>query len=97
MINYLTVVQNRNNAVRPEIDLKKRKTFKRKVKNLINVMKMTTSNKIAALDTSEDDVEVVLASKLAYFMDKWKDDERVVFETEEEAIIAQHILEEILG
>ena len=29
--------------------------------------------------------------------DKWKDDDRVVFETEEEAIIAQNILEEMLG
>ena len=29
--------------------------------------------------------------------DKWKEEERVVFESEEEAIIAQNILEEMLG
>ena len=71
MINYLTVVQHRQNTVSPEIDLKKRKTFRRQVKNLINIMKMTTTNKIEPNITdnsSADDVEVVLASKLAYFM-----------------------------
>ena len=34
---------------------------------------------------------------LLFARDKWKDDDRVVFETEEEAIIAQNILEEMLG
>ena len=29
--------------------------------------------------------------------DKWKEGERVVFESEEEAVIAQNILEEMLG
>ena len=41
------------------------------MKNLINIMKMTTTNKIEPNITdnsSADDVEVVLASKLAYFM-----------------------------
>ena len=28
---------------------------------------------------------------------KWKDEERVIFETEEEAIIAQNIIEEVSG
>ena len=115
MINYLTVVQQRKNAVSPEKqDLKKRKTFKKQVNHLINVMKMTNSKIVPSDKQDEDDVEVVLASKLAYFMyvifidfrfcdyclnfrDKWKDDERVVFETEEEAVIAQNILEELLG
>ena len=101
LINYLTVVQQRHNAVTPEAvkeEDKKRKTFKKQVNHLINVMKMTTANRIQPSDRlDEDDVEVVLASKLAYFMDKWKDDERVVFETEEEAVIAQNILEEMLG
>ena len=77
-------------------------------------MKMTNSKIVPSDKQDEDDVEVVLASKLAYFMyviftdfgfcdyclnfrDKWKDDERVVFETEEEAVIAQNILEELLG
>ena len=31
------------------------------------------------------------------YRDKWKEEERVVFESEEEAIIAQNILEEMLG
>jgi hypothetical protein len=31
------------------------------------------------------------------FRHKWKDEERVVFETEEEAIIAQNIIEEVSG
>ena len=69
MINYLTVVQQRNNAVSPEKqDLKKRKTFKKQVNHLINVMKMTNSKIVPSDKQDEDDVEVVLASKLAYFM-----------------------------
>ena len=28
---------------------------------------------------------------------KWQDEERVIFETEEEAIIAQNIIEEVSG
>ena len=28
---------------------------------------------------------------------KWEDEERVIFETEEEAIIAQNIIEEVSG
>ena len=31
------------------------------------------------------------------FRDKWKEEELVVFESEDEAIIAQNILEEMLG
>ena len=69
MINYLTVVQQRNNAVSPEKrDLKKKKTFKKQVNHLINVMKMTNSKIVPSDKPEEDDVEVVLASKLAYFM-----------------------------
>ena len=62
-------------------------------------MKMTTANRIepGTGDLKTEDVEVVLASKLSHFMDKWKDEERVLFETEEEAIIVQKILEEMLG
>ena len=74
--------------------MKKRKTFRDSVRHLINVMKMTTANKV---DPGSEDVEVVLASKLAHFMDKWKDEERVLFETEEEAVIVQKILEEVVG
>ena len=68
------------------------------MKHLINVMKMTTANKVEpGSEDQSDDVEVVLASKLAHFMEKWKDEERVLFETEEEAVIVQKILEEVVG
>lgn len=96
LINYLTVVQQKSTTnVSP---LKKRKTFRGSVKHLINVMKMTTVNKVDPENTDQsEDVEVVLASKMAHFMDKWKDEDRVLFETEEEAVIVQKILEEVLG
>ena len=96
LINYLTVVQQKSTTnVSP---LKKRKTFRGSVKHLINVMKMTTVNKVDPENTDQsEDVEVVLASKMAQFMDKWKDEDRVLFETEEEAVIVQKILEEVLG
>ena len=52
--------------------------FKKKVTRLINVMKMTTSNKIVPDDETiieaqneaedDDDIEVVIASKLKNFM-----------------------------
>ena len=98
LINYLTVVQHKTDAVTNVSQLKKKKTFRDSVKHLINVMKMTTANKVEPGNSDQsDDVEVVLASKLAHFMDKWKDEERVLFETEEEAVIVQKILEEVLG
>lgn len=98
LINYLTVVQQRTNVTNV-CEMKKRKTFRDSVRHLINVMKMTTANRIepGTGDLKTEDVEVVLASKLSHFMDKWKDEERVLFETEEEAIIVQKILEEMLG
>ena len=34
---------------------------------------------------------------LSILRHKWKDEERVVFENEEEAIIAQNIIEEVSG
>ena len=96
LINYLTVVQQRSTTNVSK--LKKRKTFRGSVKHLINVMKMTTANKVDPENTDQsEDVEVVLASKMAHFMDKWKDEDRVLFETEEEAVIVQKILEEVLG
>ena len=96
LINYLTVVQQRSTTNVSQ--LKKRKTFKDSVRHLINVMKMTTANRVdPGSEKQSEDVEVVLASKLAHFMDKWKDEERVLFETEEEAVIVQKILEEVLG
>ena len=93
-----TVVQQRTNVTNV-CEMKKRKTFRDSVRHLINVMKMTTANRIepGTGDLKTEDVEVVLASKLSHFMDKWKDEERVLFETEEEAIIVQKILEEMLG
>ena len=96
LINYLTVVQQRTTTNVSQ--MKKRKTFRDSVRHLINVMKMTTANKVepGSEDQSED-VEVVLASKLAHFMEKWKDEDRVLFETEEEAVIVQKILEEVVG
>ena len=52
--------------------------FKKKVTRLINVMKMTTRNKILPDDETiidaqdegedDDDIEVVIASKLQHFM-----------------------------
>ena len=52
--------------------------FKKKVTRLINVMKMTTRNKILPDDEpiidaqeeadDDDDIEVVIASKLQHFM-----------------------------
>ena len=71
LINYLTVVQQkRSNSISCEkVELKNRKLFKRKVLNLMNVLRMT--NKISpGRKRQEEDfqVEVVLASKLAYFM-----------------------------
>ena len=73
LINYLTVVQQkRSNSISCEkVELKNRKLFKRKVHNLMNVLRMTTANKISPrIKVEEEDfqVEVVLASKLAYFM-----------------------------
>ena len=97
LINYLTVVQQQRTTTNVS-QMRKRKTFRDSVRHLINVMKMTTANRVepGSEDQSED-VEVVLASKLAHFMDKWKDEERVLFETEEEAVIVQKILEEVVG
>ena len=99
LINYLTVVQHKTDVTNTNVSqLKKKKTFRDSVKHLINVMKITTANKVEPGNSDQsDDVEVVLASKLAHFMDKWKDEERVLFETEEEAVIVQKILEEVLG
>ena len=73
LINYLTVVQQkRSNSISCEkVELKNRKLFKRKVHNLMNVLRMTTANKISPrrkLEEEDFQVEVVLASKLAYFM-----------------------------
>ena len=73
LINYLTVVQQkRSNSISCEkVELKNRKLFKRKVHNLMNVLRMTTANKISPRRKQEQEdfqVEVVLASKLAYFM-----------------------------
>ena len=73
LINYLTVVQQkRSNSISCEkVELKNRKLFKRKVHNLMNVLRMTTANKISPrrkLEEKDFQVEVVLASKLAYFM-----------------------------
>ena len=73
LINYLTVVQQkRSNSISCEkVELKNRKLFKRKVQNLMNVLRMTTANKISPrrkLEEEDFQVEVVLASKLAYFM-----------------------------
>ena len=97
LINYLTVVQHKTDVTNLS-QMKKKKTFRDSVKHLINVMKMTTANKVEPGNSDQsDDVEVVLASKLAHFMDKWKDEDRVLFETEEEAVIVQKILEEVLG
>ena len=73
LINYLSVVQQkRSNSISCEkVELKNRKLFKRKVHNLMNVLRMTTANKISPrrkLEEEDFQVEVVLASKLAYFM-----------------------------
>ena len=40
---------------------------------------------------------IFLSEHWLFCRDKWKEEERVVFESEEEAIIAQNILEEMLG
>ena len=75
LINYLTVVQmKRSNSISSEKveDMKQRKLFKKKVKNLMNVLRMTSSNKIAPVNNGREEedlqVEVVLASKLSYLM-----------------------------
>ena len=73
LINYLTVVQQkRSNSISSEkVDMKNRKLFKKKVQNLMNVLRMTTNNKVTPRrnpDEEDFQVEVVLASKLAYFM-----------------------------
>ena len=76
MINYLTVVQlKRSNSISSEkVELKKRELFKKKVRHLMNVMRvMSASNKVGPGTGQEGgqeecQVEVVLASKLSYFM-----------------------------
>ena len=69
LINYL-LITNKQNAVSPEEqESKEKKTFKKMVNNLINVMKMTSSHRITPTeDLRDSDVEVVLGPKLAYFM-----------------------------
>ena len=64
----------RSNSISSEkVDnMKQRKLFKKKVKNLMNVLRMTSSNKIAPVNNGREEedlqVEVVLASKLSYLM-----------------------------
>lgn len=76
MINYLTVVQlKRSNSISSEkVEIKERQLFKKKVRNLMNVMRvLSASNRIGPGDIKKEDqeefqVEVVMASKLSYFM-----------------------------
>ena len=64
------------------------------------------------MEAEKDDIEIIITSHLECFMQdviilkhivekkcrqKWEEEDEIMFDTDEEAIIAQNIIEEVLG
>ena len=75
------------------------------MKNLINVIKITSITQKNQVEPQNDEVDeddddelqILITSQLEYFIHKLEDEEEVIFETDEEAIIARSIIEEVSG